>query len=301
MGLVSCYEIINGHKIPGASYVQRGSYGQGLLYVMNSPSDDMVAATSSSDEGLEMMWGNYNESTRCVRDTWKVMYTGINRCNTILHYIDRVDMDEATRTQYIAETRFLRAFFYYHLAWNFGGVPIVEAYDSDGQEPRSSLKDVYDHIFADLDFAYQNLNTTGILQTSSANKYTAAAYTARICNYLAACKNNNVGAELVAEQPLNDFSFVDADAMYRKSKLACEDIINNSSYKLIPDYTNLFARHKDTAVPGMPPSRRAAAVRVGRILAEQLLSAFSDMQCRFSDSLRRTFRAYSEGVLHVQP
>lgn len=240
MGLVSCYEIINGHKIPGASYVQRGSYGQGLLYVMNSPSDDMVAATSSSDEGLEMMWGNYNESTRCVRDTWKVMYTGINRCNTILHYIDRVDMDEATRTQYIAETRFLRAFFYYHLAWNFGGVPIVEAYDSDGQEPRSSLKDVYDHIFADLDFAYQNLNTTGILQTSSANKYTAAAYTARICNYLAACKNNNVGAELVAEQPLNDFSFVDADAMYKKSKLACEDIINNSSYKLIPDYTNLF-------------------------------------------------------------
>ena len=45
MGLVGCYEIINGHKIPGASYVQRGSYGQGLIYVMNCPSDDMVAAS----------------------------------------------------------------------------------------------------------------------------------------------------------------------------------------------------------------------------------------------------------------
>ena len=135
MALTSCYEVINGHKIPGASYVQRGSYGQGLIYIMNSPSDDMVAATSSSDEGLEMTWGNYNESTRCVRDVWKVMYTGINRCNTILHYIKNIDMSEETRTQYIAETRFLRAFFYYHLAWNFGGVPIVESFESDGQEP----------------------------------------------------------------------------------------------------------------------------------------------------------------------
>lgn len=240
MALVSCYEVINGHKIPGASYVQRGSYGQGLLYVMNAPSDDMVAATSSSDEGLEMNWGNYNESTRCVREAWKVMYTGVNRCNTILHYIDQPSLSDESRTQYIAEARFLRAFFYYHLAWNFGGVPLVEKFDSDGQEPRSSLKDVYDFIFADLDYAYENLAESGILQTSSANKYTAAAYIARICNYLAACKHNNVGADLLAEQPLNDFSFVDESAMWEKSKKVCADIIENSSYVLIDDYSNLF-------------------------------------------------------------
>lgn len=240
MALASCYEIINAHKIPGAGNMQRGSYAQGLLYIMNSPSDDMVAASSSSDEGLEMMWGNYNESTRCVRETWKVLYAGINRCNTVLHYIGGIDMAEETKTQYIAEARFMRAFFYYHLAWNFGGVPIVEAIDSDGQEPRSSLKDVYKVILDDLEFAYSKLNTTGILGTSSANRYTAAAYIARICNYLASCRNNKVGAELVAEQPLNDFSFVDADAMYKRSYEVCDDIIKNSSYRLTADYTNLF-------------------------------------------------------------
>ena len=240
MALTSCYEVINGHKIPGASYVQRGSYGQGLLYIMNCPSDDMVAATSSSDEGLEMTWGNYNESTRCVRDAWKVMYTGINRCNTILHYIPQIDMPEETRTQYVAEARFLRAFFYYHLAWNFGGVPIVDDFESGGQEARASLKDVYKFILDDLDYAYANLNETGILQTSSANKYTAAAYIARICNYLASCKANSVGVELLDRQPLNDFSFVDEAAMWKKSKEACADIIEHSPYKLIADYTNLF-------------------------------------------------------------
>ncbi len=240
MALISCYEVINGHKIPGASYVQRGSYGLGLLYVMNSPSDDMVAATSSSDEGLEMIWANYNESTRCVRDAWKVLYAGVNRCNTILNYIQDVPMAEDTKNVYIAEARFLRAFFYYHLAWNFGGVPIVRNFDSDGQEPRSSLKDVYDFILEDLRHAYRNLPAEGILQTSSANKYTAAAYIARICNYLAACKRNGTGAEFVAAQPLNDFAFVDADAMSKEAMEACRDIVENSKYVLIKDYTNLF-------------------------------------------------------------
>jgi len=240
MALISCYEVINGHKIPGASYVQRGTYGQGMMYIMNAPSDDIVAATSSSDEGLEMEWGNYIESTKCVRDFWKSFYAGINRCNIILHYIDQPSMSSRMRTQYMAEARFMRAFFYYHLAWNFGGVPIVTSYASGGQEPRSSLKDVYAFILEDLRYAYQNLNDEGILATSSANKWTAAAYIGRVCNYLAACKRYRVGAELVAEQPLNDFSFVDADAMTAEAAAALEDVVLHSPYVLIDDYDYLF-------------------------------------------------------------
>lgn len=240
MALTACYEALNTHSIPGLGNVQRGSYEQGMIYIMNCPSDDLVAQTSGSTEGLEMSWANYVESTQCVREMWKVMYTGINRCNTMLHYIDQGEVSDELKIQYKAEARFLRAFYYYHLAWNFGGVPIVLEYDSDGTEPRSSLEEVYKLIFEDLDFAYANLKPVGILSTSSANKYTAAAYIARICNYLAACKRNGVGADLVAEQPLNDFAFVDADAMSRKALDVCKDVIENSSYTLIPDYTKLF-------------------------------------------------------------
>ncbi|MCM1503003.1 MAG: RagB/SusD family nutrient uptake outer membrane protein [Bacteroidales bacterium] len=240
MALVSCYEIINGHKIPGYSFVQRGSYGLGLIYMMNAPADDIVSVSSSSDEGLEMFWCNYTESTRCIRDAWKVLYAGVARCNIILHYIGNVDMPDDVRTRYVAEARFMRGFFYYHLAWLFGGVPIVTAYDSDGQEPRSSLEDVYGLVLEDLDYAWKNLDEEGILQTSSANRYTAAAYLARICNYLAACKRYGTGASLVAEQPLNDFSFVDAEKMTSIALEACKDVVEHSKYVLIDDYTNLF-------------------------------------------------------------
>ncbi|MDE5955423.1 MAG: RagB/SusD family nutrient uptake outer membrane protein, partial [Bacteroidales bacterium] len=222
------------------SFVQRGSYGLGLIYMMNAPADDIVSVSSSSDEGLEMFWCNYTESTRCIRDAWKVLYAGVARCNIILHYIDNVDMADDAKVQYKAEARFMRAFFYYHLAWLFGGVPLVTSYDSDGQEPRSPLEDVYGFILADLEYAWRNSAPEGVLQTSSAGKYTAAAYVARICNYLAACRRSGTGASLVAEQPLNDFSFVDADAMTEMALEACRDAVEHSQYVLIDDYANLF-------------------------------------------------------------
>ena len=157
MALISCYETINTNSIPGAGNMQRGSYAQGLLYIMNTPSDDMVASSSSSNEGLEMMWANYNESTQCVRDFWKVQYAGIARCNTILHYIEDVDMDPALKEQYIAEARFLRAFFYFELIERYGAVPVMErTYDvSDEAEyrslPRTPLADCFSFIVSECD------------------------------------------------------------------------------------------------------------------------------------------------------
>ena len=240
MALISCYETINTHKIPGLTYCQYGSYGQGLLYLMNAPSDDVCASNGTQNEGLEMEWANFNEASRVVRHFWKVFYAGVNRCNTILAYVGSIPMSDDKKVQYEAEARFMRAFFYYHLAWNFGGIPIVTDFASDGQEPRSPLKDVYKLILDDLDFASEHLAEKGIIQDVSANKFTAQAYTGRICNYLAACKRSGIGADLVAEQPLNDFAWVDADAMSSKAKAVLDSVVHKSPYVLIDDYTRLF-------------------------------------------------------------
>lgn len=241
LALISCYETINTHKIPGKGNAQRGSYAQGLIYIMNAPSDDLGAATASGTDGYEMEWASFLESTECIRDFWKVFYVGINRCNIVLAYLDKINLADETRTQFEAETRFMRAFFYYHLAWNFGGVPLVTDYASSGDEARSPLKDVYKLIFEDLDFAYANLGTgAGLVPGCSINKYGAAAYIGRICNYLAAMKRYNTGADLAVQQPLNDLSWVDADAMTKKAKEALEFVVTNSRYSLNEDFMANF-------------------------------------------------------------
>ena len=238
LSLISCYETINTSSVPGVS-VTNGTYASGLFFLMNGPADDVISNGTTTTEGLEMECGIFDQSSQTVRNFWKAFYAGINRCNVVLRYVDSVeDLSESEALQFKAEARFLRAFFYYHLAWGFGGVPLITSDISDGTEERSSLKDVYDLIIKDLEYAYQNLQDTkeGIIGTGSANKWTAGAYLGRICNYLAACKRYGTGSSFVGEQPLNDFSFVDETSMTSKAKAALEDVCLNSPYFLNSDF-----------------------------------------------------------------
>ena len=93
---------------------------------------------------------------------WENHYIGITRANISLDRIPAVDFDESKKSQLLAEARFLRAFFYFDLVRNFGGVPIVEAY-SEILEPtindkeRSTVAEVYKFVEDDLKAAISDL------------------------------------------------------------------------------------------------------------------------------------------------
>ena len=240
MALVAAYEAMHASSICGQSVVG-GTYNLGLMYIMSSPSDE-VLSTPDAYQGqfTNFPKAAYTESTAALRNFWTAFYAGIHRCNAVLAHVDVLSEDQ--KKVYTAEAKFMRAFYYWYLVQNFGGVPIAE-YGSDGMQARSSLKEVYEEvILKDLRDAYADLPAAGgILGTASANKYTAAAYIGRVCNYLAACKRSGVGVELAEEQPLNDFAWVDADAMSLEAYNALKDVVENASqYELIDDFTDLF-------------------------------------------------------------
>lgn len=56
---------------------------------------------------------------------WGARYQGIATCNTGLERVPDVDMNETTKATRLAEMRFLRAFYYFDLVRNFGGVPLI--------------------------------------------------------------------------------------------------------------------------------------------------------------------------------
>lgn len=241
LALTGAYEAMNTDKVGGVT-VGGGTYLSGLSYLMSGPSDEVVTKQNAADSyGVctDFLRSSFTQSTPGLRRFWIAFYAGIDRANSIIEHIDNLG-NNANSKYYLAEARFLRGFYYWNLAQNFGGIPIVK-YHSDGQEPRSCLKEVYRYILDDLEAAYDFLpETGGILGNASANKYTAAAYRAKIYNYLAACKRNNVGADILDEQKLNDFSWVNADSLSLQAVNMCSDIITNSQYTLIEDWTNLF-------------------------------------------------------------
>lgn len=93
-----------------------------------------------------------------LQDIWNWMFAGVNRCNYILEFQDKTDFEG--KEQIIAETRFLRAYYYFELVKWFGPVPLKETRFQSGDEtsiPRSSVSDVYAFIEADLQYAVDNL------------------------------------------------------------------------------------------------------------------------------------------------
>ena len=97
-----------------------------------------------------------------LRDLWNWMFAGVSRTNYILEFQNKTDFDG--KTQLIAETRFLRAYYYFELVKWFGGIPLKgDLRFKIGDEktiPRATTTEVYAAIEADLVYAASNLNAT---------------------------------------------------------------------------------------------------------------------------------------------
>ena len=83
---------------------------------------------------------------------WQIAYQDINTLNGVIQFGTAANIDAVTKKEYLAQAKFMRAFYYFHLVQNFGDVPlkdkfITEATTSDTRQP---IKDVYAFIIKDL-------------------------------------------------------------------------------------------------------------------------------------------------------
>lgn len=118
------------------------------------------------------------QSNGSISDFWQYRYKGILRCNIALDRIPGVMMDEAKKARYIAEAKFLRAYFYFELVKNFGGVPIVDGFLMPEQVSgitRSSAEDCYAFIAKDLSEAAADLPARSSLTSSEVGRATSGA------------------------------------------------------------------------------------------------------------------------------
>ncbi len=240
--LMGCYDAINMQDIPGRN-VQMGTYMWGLQYMLSAGTDELVLNPNAPAFDRNAFGiASYGISTEPISDFWLAFYAGIMRCNVLLEkaavFETSSEQEQASMTQIVAETRFLRAFFYYHLASLFGGVPMNTTSSPDPQAPRESLEVIYTElIIPDLFFAEENLSPTPPL-AGRADMWTAKGYLGVIYNYLAACKRYQVGEEF--NFPLNSFQWVDADQMSEDAREMLEEVVEDSPYRLIERYDYLF-------------------------------------------------------------
>ena len=85
----------------------------------------------------------------------------IRRCNTFMENIDKVEFEDPTvKKDLIAQVRAIRAYRYFILNFLYGGVPIIDSYNSaqEAQVPRETEDKVKQFVYDELDALIPDLN-----------------------------------------------------------------------------------------------------------------------------------------------
>lgn len=141
-----------------------------------------------------------------VASLWQQCYAAINLCNTALSYVNTAGLSATRRPVLEGELRFMRAWYYWHVVESFGDAnfsldPTIGLLTTANRTP---VAQIYDQIFADLNFAVQNLQATPLDNNyGRVTKPAAEAFLARI--YLT--RGNNQLASNYAAKVIKNYSF----------------------------------------------------------------------------------------------
>jgi hypothetical protein len=171
----------------------------------------------------------YDYSHTSVNTYWSTLYTGIERANELLTYVNLKDSSAATRAA-VGEAMFLRAYYHFLLVTNFGPVPLklTPTTTPNGlSSPRVSLDSIYNYIVKDMKLAETAVYKASDLGYSSrVSKTTVDGILARVYLTMAGYPYNGGKAGV--------------DAMYDSSLVYSQKVINSGLHSLNPSYSQIF-------------------------------------------------------------
>jgi len=129
-------------------------YNTYILADMCTDDGWMNNTTQGQDGYNDLVLYQGKTTSGTLANFWQYRYKGIHYCNTVLEYVPKVtSVSQEKKNRMIAEAKFLRAYQYFELVKNFGGVPLVisMATPEDAKNiRRASLEETYAQIEQDF-------------------------------------------------------------------------------------------------------------------------------------------------------
>ena len=211
--------------------VRADYYNGRLVHYLEIASDD---ANPGDDALFNSLLGNDINDFTMTPESYTTLnifassYIGIARANTTVDRIKISELSEVFKTQIEAESRFLRALYYFNLVRIYGNVPLILKEVTDPKEaqiPRTPVQMVYEQgIIPDLLFAAENL------PPSYSNEDIA-----RVTNWAA--------KGLLSKVYLTMGSF--NSSYYQNARELLWEIISSDKFALEEDFTSLYARENE--------------------------------------------------------
>ncbi len=155
-GLIAVYDQVGGTS---------GGYINKFTATLGATDDHYAGGANSTDVNNLQVWSNYtlDPATGPQGELWDRGFSGIFRANTLISKLPDIPMDEDLKARYMAEAKFLRAYFYFDLIRLFENLPLFteplsadEIYEVTQADP----EEVYGLIISDLTEAIAVLPAT---------------------------------------------------------------------------------------------------------------------------------------------
>lgn len=123
------------------------------------------------DADYALLNGNATTSNTMFTDYWKQHYEGISRANDAIANLPKTDMADAKKARLMAESKFLRAFFYYKLNMVYKGVPVylVPITIEECIQGRETEAKVWETVLTDLTDCINETNLPDRYDKGNAN------------------------------------------------------------------------------------------------------------------------------------
>lgn len=160
---------------------QRWWYGKEEGYNIAETGTDIWTSGSGEVYRDLTQYLNLQGSNVALTSEWREFYAAINLCNGGISRIDKAGLSATLRPIREGELRFLRAFYYWHIAETWGGVHFTtqETNGIVSTANRTPVEAFYNQIFEDLKIAIASLPVTQP-QYGKVTKGAAQAFLARM-------------------------------------------------------------------------------------------------------------------------
>jgi hypothetical protein len=201
-----------------------GGYGGNTAELMEFMSGK--ADGNAQTEAFKFQQLTYGAGSFYIDSWWQGMYYGIGNCNLALQKINEITtLDEAEKTNMLAEVHTLRALYYFYLVRMYGDVPKITTVvsDLDSVRPaRAPVKEIYDEIIIpDLLTAEGSSlpwqDNTGMVSMGAVKSLLADVYLT------------------YASYPVQG-----GEQYYAESAKRSKEVIDNGGFSLFPEYTDMI-------------------------------------------------------------
>jgi tetratricopeptide (TPR) repeat protein len=189
--------------------------------------DEFTVGGDRTEQMFNSYDGNFNSLSGDIASVWDNMYGNINSANIVIKNVPQF-YDGTSKNTRLGEGYFMRAFDYFKLVKQFGGVPLkLEPSETIQEEfSRNSAKEVYEQVIKDFTQAYNLLPAT-VTENGRLTKWAAAHFLAKAYLFRASEMNNDWNAATKTEDLQNAVKYADI-------------VINSGTYTLATNFSDLW-------------------------------------------------------------